>query len=98
MIEVKATPLGLDKCFGKLFPDKKDDFDLETRQVSAYIVMQNPLFGMVKMRAYHLSKIQDLSFKDLGQLKQLVLDSLEFYSETNIFNDDLFTAVNFIVS
>ena len=62
--------------------------------------MQNQLFGMVKMRVFHLFKIfnKELSFKDLGQLKQLVLDSLEFYSETDIFKDDLFTAINFIVS
>ena len=35
MIEVKATPLGLDECFGKLFQDKNNDYDLRTRQISA---------------------------------------------------------------
>ena len=95
MIESEAFPDGLDDFFEKIYPAQSDFFTPQIRRVLAYIIQQDKIFSVLRMRVLQLSKIFNKNLVSPNGMKWVTLNAGNAFEE--ICDDDLYKAIKYLM-
>jgi len=95
MIESEAYPEGLEDYFEESFPADGYFFSARLRRVLAYIIQQDKVFSIVRMRVLQLSKIFNKNLVPADGLKWIAINAGNAFDD--IFDDDLYKAIKYLM-